>query len=143
MRERRQNVFIEKSWASLFPVKQNNKVRPIEDYKENMVNQSVTQSEGVTKLQCSHQSVVSMVAYWLSASQKESGRSDLKAKCWDFSDACNQIPISDQAFEKPVWRRSSNSECCRPGPLLQSQHFCEFADHFGRGKSFARVNMVR
>lgn len=32
-----------------FPVKQKNKVRPIDDYKASLVNFAVTQTEGVTK----------------------------------------------------------------------------------------------
>lgn len=44
-----------------------NQVRPIDDYKANMVNHFVLQTEGVTVHAIDH--IVSMVSYWLKASQ--------------------------------------------------------------------------
>lgn len=84
-----------------FPVQQKNKVRPIDDYKANMVNQSVTQTEGVTVHTIDH--IASMLAYWLKASEVKQGRSELQAKCWDLSDAYKQIPLSDFAYEKDAY----------------------------------------
>ena len=78
-----------------FPVKQKNKVRPIDDYKASLVNFAVSQSEGVTIHTIGH--IASMIAFWLksgSLSVKES----LVAKCWDLSDAYKQVPLSDEAF---------------------------------------------
>eukprot|EP00438_Fugacium_kawagutii_P017954 Skav227888 [mRNA] locus=scaffold3865:39733:41610:- [translate_table: standard] len=83
------------------PVRQKNKIRPIDDYKANMVNQSVTQTEGVTIHTIDH--IASMVAYWLRGSSALSGRSELVAKCWDFSDACKQIPLSDEACQRDAF----------------------------------------
>eukprot|EP00435_Cladocopium_sp_Y103_P070288 s2538_g35.t1 len=84
-----------------FPVKQKNKVRPIDDYKANMGNQSATQTEGVTVHTIDH--VASMVAYLLKASKGRPSRSELRAKCWDLSDAYKQIPLSDQAHESDAF----------------------------------------
>lgn len=77
----------------MVPVKQKNKVRPIDDYKANRVNQFVTQSERVTVRAIDY--IVSMAAYWLKASQGRKGRLDLKRSV---SDAYKQIPFSDQAY---------------------------------------------
>eukprot|EP00438_Fugacium_kawagutii_P016271 Skav232599 [mRNA] locus=scaffold2282:11506:13323:+ [translate_table: standard] len=84
-----------------FPVRQKNKIRPIDDYKANMVNQSVTQIEGVTIHTIDH--TASMVAYWLRASSALPGRSQLVAKCWDLSDAYKQIPLSDEAYQRDAF----------------------------------------
>lgn len=62
-----------------FPVKQKNKVRPIDDYKAKMVNQSVTQTEGVTVRTIDH--VASMVARWLKDSKDMANHSDLRELC--------------------------------------------------------------
>lgn len=53
-----------------------------------IVNQFVTQSEEVKMRTIDH--IVSMVAYWLRASQGKSDRSDIRAKRRDFSDAYKQ-----------------------------------------------------
>ena len=44
-----------------FPVKQKNKVRPIDDYKASLVNFAVTQNEGVTIHTIDH--IASMLAF--------------------------------------------------------------------------------
>ena len=46
-----------------FPVKQKNKVRPIDDYKASLVNFAVTQNEGVTIHTIDH--IASMIAFWM------------------------------------------------------------------------------
>ena len=46
-----------------FPVKQKNKVRPIDDYKASLVNFAVTQNEGVTKHTIDH--IASVIAFWM------------------------------------------------------------------------------
>lgn len=84
-----------------FPVKQKNKVRPIDDYKANMVNHSVTQTEGVTVHTIDH--VAAMVAYWLKAGADKPDRTHIRAKCWDLSDAYKQIPLSDSAYENDAY----------------------------------------
>eukprot|EP00438_Fugacium_kawagutii_P007883 Skav213958 [mRNA] locus=scaffold1979:307938:309152:- [translate_table: standard] len=84
-----------------FPVRQKNKIRPIDDYKANMVNQSVTQTEGVSIHTIDH--IASMLAYWLKASSNQEGRSKLVAKCWDLSDAYKQIPLSDEAYQRDAF----------------------------------------
>eukprot|EP00438_Fugacium_kawagutii_P031568 Skav201075 [mRNA] locus=scaffold5595:979:2202:- [translate_table: standard] len=84
-----------------FPVRQKNKIRPIDDYKANMVNQSVTQTEGVTIHTIDH--IASMVSYWLRASSSLNGRAELVAKCWDLSDAYKQIPLSDEAYHRDAF----------------------------------------
>lgn len=81
-----------------FPVKQKNKVRPIDDYKANMVNHSVTQSEAVTIHTLNH--IAAMIAYWLKASRGARDCRQLVAKCWGLSDAYKQILLSGQAFDK-------------------------------------------
>ena len=47
-----------------FPVKQKNKVRPIDDYKASLVNYAVTQTEGVTIHTIDH-IADTMTAWWL------------------------------------------------------------------------------
>eukprot|EP00438_Fugacium_kawagutii_P007317 Skav235711 [mRNA] locus=scaffold280:474141:480364:- [translate_table: standard] len=84
-----------------FPVRQKNKIRPIDDYKANMVNQSVTQTEGVSTHTIDH--IASMVACWLKASSGQTGRSKLVAKCWDLSDAYKQILLSDEAYQRDAF----------------------------------------
>lgn len=82
------------------PVKQKIKVRPIDSYKANMVNQSVTQSEDVIVRAVDH--VASMIVYWLKAGRKKPSRLDLKGTCWDLL-AAKQILVSDQANENDVF----------------------------------------
>ena len=77
-----------------FPVKQKNKVRPIDDYKASLVNFAVSQSEGVTIHTIDLASMISFGLKSGSLSSKES----LVAKCWDLSDAYKQVPLSDEAF---------------------------------------------
>ena len=79
-----------------FPVKQTNKVRPIDDYKASLVNFAVTQSEGVTIHTIDH--IASMTALWMRSGSLVSN-DPLVAKCWDLSDAYKQVPLSDNAFE--------------------------------------------
>ena len=77
-----------------FPVKQKNKVRPIDDYKVSLVNFAVTQNEGVT-IHIDH--IAPMIAFWM-RSGSLSAKDGLVAKCWDLSDAYKQVPLSDEAF---------------------------------------------
>ena len=79
-----------------FPVKQKNKVRPIDDYKASLVNFAVTQNEGVTIHTIDH--IASMTACWMKSGHL-SLEDPLVAKCWDLSDAYKQVPLSDNAFE--------------------------------------------
>ena len=79
-----------------FPVKQKNKVRPIDDYKASLVNFAVTQSEGVTIHTIDH--IASMTACWMRSGSLCSD-DPLVAKCWDLTDAYKQVPLSDNAFE--------------------------------------------
>ena len=67
-----------------FPVKQKNKVRPIDDYKASLVNFAVAQNEGVTIHTIDH--IASMIAFW-TKSGTLSAKDGLVAKCWDLSDA--------------------------------------------------------
>ena len=78
-----------------FPVKQKNKVRPIDDYKASLVNFAVAQNKGVTIHTIDH--IASMIAFWM-RSGSLSAKDGLVAKCWDLSDACKQVPLSDEAF---------------------------------------------
>ena len=73
-----------------FPVKQKNKVRPIDDYKASLVNFAVTQNEGVTIHTIDH--IASMIAF-LMGSGSLSASDGLVAKCWDLSDAYKQVPF--------------------------------------------------
>ena len=79
-----------------FPVKQKNKVRPIDDYKASLVNYAVTQTEGVTIHTIDH--IAAMTAWWM-RSGALTPEDALVAKCWDLSDAYKQVPLSDEAFE--------------------------------------------
>ena len=81
--------------AKRFPVKQKNKVRPIDDYKASLVNFAVTQNEGVTIHTIVH--IASMIAFWMKNGTL-SDKDGLVAKCWDMSDAYKQVPLSDEAF---------------------------------------------
>ena len=78
-----------------FPVKQKNKVGPIDDYKASLVNFAVTQSEGVTIHTIDH--IASMIAFWVKSGSL-SAKDGLVAKCWGLSDAYKQVPLSDEAF---------------------------------------------
>ena len=78
-----------------FPVKQKNKVRPIDDYKASLANFAVAQNEGVTIHAIDH--IASMIAFWM-RSGPLSAKDGLVAKCWDLSDAYMQGPLSDEAF---------------------------------------------
>ena len=81
--------------AKSFPVKQKNRVRPIDDYKASLVNFAVTQNEGVTIHTIDH--IASMIAFWM-RNGTLSDKDGLVAKCWDVSDAYKQVPLSDEAF---------------------------------------------
>ena len=63
-----------------FPVKQKNKVRPIDDYKASLVNFAVTQNEGVTIHTIDH--IASMIAFWMKSGTL-SAKDGLVAKCCD------------------------------------------------------------
>ena len=78
-----------------FPVKQKNKVRPIDDYKASLVNFAVTQNERVTIHTIDH--IASMIAFWMKSGSL-SAEDGLVAKCWDLSDAYKQVPLSDEAY---------------------------------------------
>eukprot|EP00438_Fugacium_kawagutii_P028097 Skav236590 [mRNA] locus=scaffold415:10761:12503:+ [translate_table: standard] len=84
-----------------FPARQKNKIRPIDDYKASMVNQSVAQTEGVAIHTIDH--IASTVTYWLRARSVLTGRSKLVAKCWVLSDAYKQIPLSDEACQRDAF----------------------------------------
>ena len=79
-----------------FPVKQKNKVRPIDGYKASLVNYAVTQTEGVTIHTIDH--IAAMTAWWMRSGALTPGDA-LVAKCWDLSDAYKQVPLSDEAFD--------------------------------------------
>ena len=79
-----------------FPVKQKNKVSPIDDYKASLVNFAGTQNEGVTIHTIDH--IASMTTCWMRSGNLNQG-DPLVAKCWDLSDAYKQVPLSDNAFE--------------------------------------------
>ena len=81
--------------AKRFPVKQKNKVRPIDDYKASLVNFAVTQNEGVTIHTIDH--IASMISFWMRSGSLSSSDC-LVAKRWDLSDAYKQVPLSDDAF---------------------------------------------
>ena len=78
-----------------FPVKQKNKVRPLDDYKASLVNFAVAQNEGVTIHTMNH--IASMIAFWMRGGSL-SAKDGLVAKCWGLSDAYKQVPLSDEAF---------------------------------------------
>ena len=78
-----------------FPVKQKNKVRPIDDYEASLVNFAFTQNEGVTIHSIDH--ITSMLAFWMRSGSLSVG-DGLVAKCWGLSDAYKQVPLSDEAF---------------------------------------------
>ena len=79
-----------------FPVKQKNKVRPIDDYKASLVNYAVTQTEGVSIHTIDH---IAAVTSWWMRSGALTPDDALVAKCWDLSDAYKQVPLSDEAFD--------------------------------------------
>ena len=72
-----------------FPVRQKNKVHPIDDYKASLVNFAVIQNEGVTIHTIDH--IASMMACWVRSGSIESS-DGLVAKCWDLSDAYKPLP---------------------------------------------------
>ena len=79
-----------------FPVKQKNKLRPIDDYKASLVNFAITQNEGATIHTIDH--IASMPAFWM-RSGSLSQEDGLVAQCWGVSDAYKQVPLSDEAFD--------------------------------------------
>ena len=81
-----------------FPVRQKNKVRPIDDYKASLVNFAVTQNEGVTIHTRTIDHIAAMTACWMKDGNLKHG-DPLVAKCWDLSDAYKEVPLSDNAFE--------------------------------------------
>ena len=120
-----------------FPVKQKNKVRPIDDYKANMVNHSVTQSEGVSIHTLDH--IAAMIAYWFKASRHVKGRRNLVAKCWDLSDAYKQIPLSDSAFDKDSFLVLYDPEA--NGPVIYQQKVLPFGS-IASVTAFLRVSLA-
>lgn len=80
-----------------FPVKQKNKIRPIDDYRSSMVNSSVSQPEGVSIHSLDH--ICAMIALWMNLAQSHGVECKLASKCWDLKDAYKQVPLSDQAYE--------------------------------------------
>ena len=89
------------------PVKQKNKVRPIDDYKASLVNFAVTQNEGATIHTIDH--IASMIAFRM-RSGSLSAEDGLVAKCWDLSDAyvyCTRsvmfVGTSLYVFPKTFW----------------------------------------
>ena len=91
-----------------FPVKQKNKVRPIDDYKASLLNFAVAQNEGVTIHTIDH--IASMIAFWM-RSGSLSASDGLVAKCWDLSDAYKQVPLSDEAFHLDSYLAVYDPEC--------------------------------
>eukprot|EP00434_Breviolum_minutum_P040836 symbB.v1.2.036306.t1/scaffold5096.1/size31004/2 len=73
-----------------FPVKQKNKVRPIDDYKASLVNYAVTQTEGVSIHTIDH--IAAMTSWWMRSGALTPDDA-LVAKCWDLSDAYKQVPL--------------------------------------------------
>ena len=78
-----------------FPVRQRNKVLPIDDYKAPLVHFAETQNEGVTIHTIDH---IAMVACWMRSGSIEP-EDILVAKFWDLSDGYKQMPLSDDAFD--------------------------------------------
>ena len=91
-----------------FPVKQKNKVRPIDDYRASLVNFAVTQNEGVTIHTIDH--IASMIAFWM-RSGSLSTSDGLVAKCWDLSDAYKQVPRQCTAWNAHQQRYLSSAFC--------------------------------
>ena len=91
-----------------FPVKQKNKVSPIDHYKASLVNFAVTQNEGVTIHTIDH--IASMIAFWM-RSGSCSASDGLVAKCWDLSDAYKKVPLSDEAFHLDSYLAVYDPEC--------------------------------
>ena len=124
-----------------FPVKQKNKVRPIDDYEASLVNYAVTQTEGVTIHTIDH--IAAMTAWWM-RSGALTPEDALVAKCWDLSDAYKQVPLSDEAFDLDSYlavfdpgtssakSRFSNRESFRSGQWPQWRLSWECLSLFGR-----------
>ena len=74
------------------------KVRPIDDYRESLVNAAVVQTEQVPVH--SLDVVAATVSYWLQADHTKCGGSDLHVKCWDLHAAYKQLPLDDLSFAK-------------------------------------------
>ena len=91
-----------------FPVKQKNKVTPIDDYKASLVNFAFTQNEGVTIHTIDH--IASMMAFWM-RSGSCSASDGLVAKCWDLSDAYKKVPFSAEAFHLDSYLAVYDPEC--------------------------------
>ena len=110
------------SLTKCFPVKQENKVRPIDDYKASLVNFAVAESQGVTIHTFDH--IASMIAFSIKSGSL-SAKDGLVAKCWDLSDAYKQVPLSDEAFHLRLilgnmtlvvlQPRFLSSACCHAG----------------------------
>ena len=79
-----------------FPVRQKNKVGPIDDYTASLVNFAVTQNEGATLHTIDHIAAMMACLMRKGSIKPEDG---LVAKCWDLSDAYKQVPLSDEAFD--------------------------------------------
>ena len=77
------------------------KVRPIDDYRESLVNAAVAQTEQVPVH--SLDVVAATVSYWLQAEHENCGGSDLHVKCWDLHAAYKQLPLDDPSFARDAF----------------------------------------
>ena len=93
-----------------FPVKQKNKVGPIDDCKASLVNFAVAQNEGVTIHTIDH--IASMIAFWM-RSGSLGAKDGLVAKCWGLSGAYKQVPLSDEAFHLDSYLAVYDPGCSR------------------------------
>ena len=120
-----------------FPVRKKNKIRPIDDYKSSMVNASVTQTEGVTVHTIDH--IAAMIALWMRMSSKAGRNLELRAKCWDLSDAYKQLPLSDHAFDHDAFLVVFDPE--KPGPCIFQQKVLPFGS-IASVTSFLRLSLA-
>ncbi|CAE7468495.1 unnamed protein product, partial [Symbiodinium pilosum] len=77
------------------------KVRPIDDYRESLLNAAVAQTEQVPVH--SLDVVAATVSYWLQAEHVKCGGSDLHVKCWDLHAAYKQLPLDDPSFARDAF----------------------------------------
>jgi len=101
-----------------FPVKQKNKVRPIDDYKASLVNFAVTQTEGVTIHTIDH--IAAMISWWMRRGSL-SPDDGLVAKCWDLSDAYKQVPFDLDSCVRS--RGISSQDLQTQGPSIRFRRF--------------------
>ena len=120
-----------------FPVRQKNKIRPIDDYRASMVNSSVTQTEGVSVHTIDH--IAAMISLWMRVSASRGRNIGLKAKCWDLSDAYKQLPLSDHAFENDSYLVVFDPET--GGPVIFQQKVLPFGS-IASVTSFLRLSLA-